>query len=193
MVREVSTRVCGVQDMKCYKKVEEESKDQDRCECLLECEEIEYKSEQQLKIFDKYLAVAPGKHSLTSEFLSRGGEIYKRHPHESEIEIFFKSPSFYPFILQQQLSTLDFIGYCGGSLGLFLGFSVISAVEIVYYFLLRFLIVRIHNRVEPERVNEDASQKNYLVEAVDKSTIHGFNQIFVKNRNAFERFVMKLI
>jgi acid-sensing ion channel, other len=53
MVRDVSTRVCGVLDMKCYKKVEEESQNEDWCECLTECGEIEYKTEQQLKIFNK--------------------------------------------------------------------------------------------------------------------------------------------
>jgi hypothetical protein len=54
MVREVSTKVCGVNDMKCYKKVEEESRDQDRCECLLECGEVIYKTEQQQNEFVKY-------------------------------------------------------------------------------------------------------------------------------------------
>jgi hypothetical protein len=53
MVREVSTRVCGVEDMKCYKKVEEELKNQNWCECLLECGEIEYKTEQKFIDFLK--------------------------------------------------------------------------------------------------------------------------------------------
>jgi hypothetical protein len=46
MVRDVSTRVCGVNDMKCYKKVDEESENHDWCECLIECGEIEYKTER---------------------------------------------------------------------------------------------------------------------------------------------------
>jgi acid-sensing ion channel, other len=44
MVRDVSTRVCGVNDMKCYKKIDQESEDHD-CDCLIECGEIEYKTE----------------------------------------------------------------------------------------------------------------------------------------------------
>jgi hypothetical protein len=55
MVREVTTRVCGLQDMKCYKKVEEESHRRDLCGCLLECGEIEYKTEQKLINFVKYV------------------------------------------------------------------------------------------------------------------------------------------
>jgi hypothetical protein len=46
MVKEKSTRICGVSDMKCYKKVEGDSQTQDWCNCYLECGEIEYKTEQ---------------------------------------------------------------------------------------------------------------------------------------------------
>jgi hypothetical protein len=51
MVREVSTRVCGLQDMKCYKKVEEASLENDWCECYFDCGEIEYRTEQQQNDF----------------------------------------------------------------------------------------------------------------------------------------------
>jgi hypothetical protein len=54
MVREVSTRICGVADMKCYKKVEEESYEQDWCTCYLGCGEIVYKTEQQQNDFVRY-------------------------------------------------------------------------------------------------------------------------------------------
>jgi hypothetical protein len=54
MVREKSTRICGVNDMKCYKKVEEESHQEDFCECLLECGEIQYRTKQQQNNFAKY-------------------------------------------------------------------------------------------------------------------------------------------
>jgi acid-sensing ion channel, other len=51
MVREVSTRICGVADMKCYKKVENEYQNQDLCKCYLECGEIKYRTEQQQNDF----------------------------------------------------------------------------------------------------------------------------------------------
>jgi hypothetical protein len=53
MVRDISTRICGVADMKCYKRVKEELRTKDECECLLECGEIEYRTEEQLKEFKK--------------------------------------------------------------------------------------------------------------------------------------------
>jgi hypothetical protein len=53
MVRENTTRVCGVQDMKCYKRVDEESRSQDWCKCYLECGEIQYMTEQHQNEFIK--------------------------------------------------------------------------------------------------------------------------------------------
>jgi hypothetical protein len=53
MVRDVATRVCGLQDMKCYKTVEEESKKQDWCKCYLKCGEVVYKTEQKQIEFAK--------------------------------------------------------------------------------------------------------------------------------------------
>jgi hypothetical protein len=58
MVREVSARVCGVTDMKCYKKVDDEFQDQDWYECYLGCGEIEYKTEQQLNDFVKLVSMS---------------------------------------------------------------------------------------------------------------------------------------
>jgi hypothetical protein len=51
MIREESTRICGVADMKCYKKVEEDSYEHDWCTCYLGCGEIVYKTEQQQNEF----------------------------------------------------------------------------------------------------------------------------------------------
>jgi hypothetical protein len=108
----------------------------------------------------------------------------------SSIDIIYKTAQFFPLILQQQLTTLDFVSYCGGSLGLFLGFSLISAIEIVYYCTLRILFgSRQRARVSPEEISDDPEQESYFAEAMESSTIHGFNQIVMKNRHIAERFV----
>jgi hypothetical protein len=168
MVRDTTQRICGVNDMKCYKTVEEESSE-DSCDCLLECGEIEYKTEQRQNDFsqstlehDKFMSI---------------------------VAVNFISPQFFPFILQQQLTLIDFLSYCGGSLGLFLGFSLISAVELVYYFTLRLLCLKIQTRrVKPEE-SDKANRKSDIVEMMANSTIHGFNQIAKEKRSSFERHV----
>jgi hypothetical protein len=107
------------------------------------------------------------------------------------LQVFFKSPDFFPFILQQQLTTLDLVGYCGGSLGLFLGFSLLSAVEFVYYFTLRLICLRTQRKkvAGVEIADETQKKKNYLIEFAENSSIHGFNQIVFEKRHPVERFV----
>jgi hypothetical protein len=107
----------------------------------------------------------------------------------SQVLIFFKNSEFFPMILQQQLTTLDLISYCGGSLGLYLGFSVLSAVELVYYFSLRLIFKRVQsNKVECFSVAPKA-HKNYLLEFVSNSSVHGCNQISRNRRHLLERCV----
>jgi hypothetical protein len=114
--------------------------------------------------------------------------------YESAIEIYFNSASFFPLVYQQQLTAVDFASYCGGSLGLFLGFSVLSAVEIVYYFSVRILCFKKQqNRVSSEQVGGEIKQKNYLMESVGSSSIHGCNQIAMDNRHIFEKIFWTIV
>jgi hypothetical protein len=119
------------------------------------------------------------------------GTDYKNFIYSGLIEVFFKAPSFFPFLLQQQLTTLDFVSYCGGSLGLFLGFSAVSAIEIVYYLSLRIICFkRQSNKISSsDQNNEAVKTKNYLVEFVENSSIHGCNQIVMNRRHWIERIL----
>jgi hypothetical protein len=104
------------------------------------------------------------------------------------IQVFFKNPRFYPFILQQQLTTLDFVSYCGGSLGLFLGFSTLSAIEIIYYFTLRLMCFKnSRKKVRCAESNDPPKQRNYMISFMESSSIHGLNQIVMKNRHITEK------
>jgi hypothetical protein len=106
-----------------------------------------------------------------------------------KLQIFFKSSNFFPFILQQKLTPLDLASYCGGSLGLFLGFSALSAVEFLYYLTLRLICMRRQRRrTATDFAKEEIQKKNLLVEYLEYSTIHGFSQIGMKKRHFIERF-----
>lgn len=50
----------------------------------------------------------------------------------AKVDIFLKDPYVKRFIREEKISEITFVGTVGGLLGLFLGFSFISAVEIVY-------------------------------------------------------------
>jgi hypothetical protein len=92
----------------------------------------------------------------------------------------FKSAEFFPLILQQKLTALDFVSYCGGSLGLFLGFSAVSVIELVFFFTIRLIFrMRTRNRVQSftrtDKKEEDDKKVNYFVEVMSSSSIHGCN------------------
>ncbi|CAO1405339.1 unnamed protein product [Diamesa serratosioi] len=60
--------------------------------------------------------------------------------HPSEVTFLFKENEVFTFIRKRQFTTVDFLSDCGGILGLFAGISVLSIVEVVYYFSLRILV-----------------------------------------------------
>ena len=54
------------------------------------------------------------------------------------INIFFEKSHITRYVRANRMSTFDFVAQIGGSLGLFMGISLISIVEIIYWLLLRF-------------------------------------------------------
>lgn len=109
----------------------------------------------------------------------------------SHVQIFFKSAVFFPFVLQQQLTTLDFVSYCGGALGLFLGFSVLSGVEILFYISFRCMNQKSRdNKVQDSSSLSDQNSKKILkkiINVFEKLSIHGFVNFANAKNSKFER------
>lgn len=55
----------------------------------------------------------------------------------ARISISFSDNQFFASRRSQLYDTIDFFGNCGGLLGLFMGFSFLSVIEMVYYCTLR--------------------------------------------------------
>ena len=102
----------------------------------------------------------------------------------------YKSNAFSQLIRKQQFDTLDFLSFVGGILGLFAGFSLLSFIELIYWFTIRAVIgncKRIDTKVYP--ISETAKSKSKVAQAVDsflsyfnESSIHGFNDVFEFSR-----------
>jgi hypothetical protein len=107
----------------------------------------------------------------------------------SLVKVLFESRLFFPIVLKQQLTVLDFISYCGGSLGLFLGFSLVSAVELLYFFTLRAICQRKISRKVFPFSQADNQEKDIFLEVMENSSIHGCNHAIAKNRHFLEKFV----
>lgn len=75
----------------------------------------------------------------------------------SRIVIFFKEQQFITSKRAELYGSTDFLAYLGGFLGLFLGVSVLSVIEVIYYFTLKMCCtMRIVESKKPQQ-NGDAS------------------------------------
>ena len=56
----------------------------------------------------------------------------------AKVSIYIKDPYVSKYITEEKITEIAFVGTVGGVLGLFLGFSFISAVEICYVFCFKY-------------------------------------------------------
>lgn len=67
--------------------------------------------------------------------------IYRNDSMIIVVNAFFKTATFYPMQRSELFSKTDLIASCGGILGLFMGFSLLSVIEIVYFCTVRPLLL----------------------------------------------------
>ncbi|XP_045451667.1 pickpocket protein 28-like [Melitaea cinxia] len=96
------------------------------CKCLPACTSIEYEAETSQADFNVYALLKAMNSRITET-----GFLY------TQIKIFFKEAQFIKVRRSELYGHTDFLANCGGLLGLFLGFSLLSVVEFIYFFTLR--------------------------------------------------------
>ncbi|XP_022825599.1 pickpocket protein 28 [Spodoptera litura] len=127
------------------------------CHCLPSCNSVDYDAEilktdyNLQKLIGTYDAIykLPDKETLNSY-------------NYSKLEIYFKKPRFLSMRRSELFGIIDFLSNCGGLLGLCLGFSFLSLMEIVYFLTLR-LCCTLKKDLEEEK-NERMQGKEIHVE-----------------------------
>uniref|UniRef100_A0A182MXN7 Pickpocket n=1 Tax=Anopheles dirus TaxID=7168 RepID=A0A182MXN7_9DIPT len=104
----------------------------DRCNCLSACNAIMYNTEISQAKFD-WRKLAENIDLLTDEM--DAVEL-------SYLSIHFKVSRFIPIKRSELFGVTDFLANCGGVLGLFMGVSILSIVEILYYCTLKPIMAR---------------------------------------------------
>jgi hypothetical protein len=61
------------------------------------------------------------------------------------VTIYIKDPYVSKYVTEEKITEIAFVGTVGGVLGLFMGFSFISAVEIIYVFCIKAIQVKLKN------------------------------------------------
>ncbi|XP_072945098.1 pickpocket protein 28-like [Epargyreus clarus] len=99
-----------------------------RCRCLPACTSIEYEAETSQATVDEKAVSRAYKYPMTNEmaFLT------------SRVKIYLKESQFTTLRRSELFGQVDFLANCGGLLGLLMGFSVLSVVEIIYFLTLRW-------------------------------------------------------
>lgn len=145
MPRDDSMKVCNQSQIQCYVAAEKalmltdlkqclrkapgvNKHGQTDCNCLSSCTSINYEAELSQSEFDY---VNFFKSFGANESIYAYGEIYSR------LTIFFKDSYFVTSKRSELYGSADFLADTGGLLGLFMGVSILSLIEIFYYFTLR--------------------------------------------------------
>ncbi|XP_045451668.1 uncharacterized protein LOC123660657, partial [Melitaea cinxia] len=98
-----------------------------KCICLPACTSLEYEAETSQSDFDIVMFLK-ALHFLSKE---------EQDAYYTQTKIFFKERQFIKVQRSELYGYTDFLANCGGLLGVFLGFSILSIVEIIYFLTLR--------------------------------------------------------
>jgi amiloride-sensitive sodium channel len=66
------------------------------------------------------------------------------------LNVYFESDEFFGLHRSELFGLMDFIGNIGGLLGLFMGISILSFFEMIYYFTLRIACDKYRKKNQPE-------------------------------------------
>ncbi|XP_055840677.1 pickpocket protein 28-like [Episyrphus balteatus] len=145
MPRNSSHPICGYHKLTCVDSVMYTSKEWtinyekylNAYNCLPTCISIEYKAELEHQVPINYAQIEESDEG----FLNKDNSSYRI----TKITLKFKEDNFNGLKRSELYSMSDFIANCGGLLGLFMGVSILSLVELVYFLTLR-LLTNLKNR-----------------------------------------------
>lgn len=97
---------------------------------------------------------------------------------QTNVNIMYRNIFFNKFVRKRQFNEVDFLSFVGGLLGLFAGFSVLSAVELFYWIFKKILIKKTAT-VYPLNQKEQNSVTKFKIfkSFFDDSSIHGVNYL----------------
>ncbi|KAG5679611.1 hypothetical protein PVAND_009171 [Polypedilum vanderplanki] len=181
MVRGKSTRICGFKDEKCYLEIESKFlTNKHICKCYENCEVVKY----DVKV------------TFTQKNKHKQFDIHRQIDSKIIIEM---STQVAVVVSERQSTTIiDFLSLSGGVFGLFAGFSVLSAAEIVYYFLISPISeYRTENSTKVHALQEEIKIENkivkYFSQILQYSSIHSFNHIANEQKGFIERLIWLIL
>ncbi|XP_045516892.1 pickpocket protein 28-like [Pieris brassicae] len=149
MPKNKTTRICGKADAKCYSDIWKyfpKNNNQSCEDCLPSCTEISYLERLSTAPLNKNLIINYAQslqmsRNMTSEYFTANMLV---------IHFYFEDKTFLRFTKGEIFGLTEFLSNTGGLLGLCMGFSMMSVVELLYFLTLRAMCVaRRRQRVRP--------------------------------------------
>jgi len=165
MLRDDKTRICGMSDMKCFQRIDDEFQEvKANCKCFDSCQSLKYSVQK--SVIDSDVDTI---------------SVYRSFMRLSNFEIKFKAKDFHPLVRKKNFSILDFISFAGGLLGLLAGFSALSAFEIFYFFFIK-MWTEGSNRVFTRNARFQENNFGYLDKFLKSTSVHTLNYISIERR-----------
>ncbi|XP_047022448.1 pickpocket protein 28-like [Helicoverpa zea] len=122
------------------------------CHCLPSCNSVDYNAEILKTDFKlkKFINIVKKLRNYSDDSFN--------NINLSKIEMYFMKPRFLSMRRSELFGVTDFLANCGGLLGLFLGFSFLSLVEIIYFLSLR-LCCTLKKDLEEEKAKANLEQE----------------------------------
>ncbi|KAG5667483.1 hypothetical protein PVAND_015463 [Polypedilum vanderplanki] len=125
--------------------------------------------------------------SIENDDLKEGQQGYEIVSKYSQMTMKYRQDFVSKFVRRKQFDEIDFFSFVGGLLGLFAGFSALSAVEIFYWFILKIFTKDCNRRstvVYPFKEIE-VRKSNIFEDFFSNSSIHGLS--YLKDTNLIEK------
>uniref|UniRef100_A0A336L784 CSON004091 protein n=1 Tax=Culicoides sonorensis TaxID=179676 RepID=A0A336L784_CULSO len=172
MPHDNKTRICTANDMQCYNEAEydillseiehemnkevEDAEPHERCHCMSVCNSVQYDGDVSDVQFRWKDYVRASRRPLEE---MEGSQLAK-------FNIYFKSEKFIANKRSELYSKTDFLANCGGLIGMFMGASLLSIIEIFYFCLLRLII---YFKEIPENNDISVKTNNGIIKVVPVS------------------------
>ncbi|KAL9702251.1 hypothetical protein quinque_005769 [Culex quinquefasciatus] len=145
MPRSNQTRCCETYELKCVltaqknlmllnaqTQIQQQPDNKNSCDCLPACNSIHYDAEitQSIFNFKETMKLRLGPANISYEDIVENKIL-------SKLEIYFKDVQFITSKRTEMYGLTDFIASCGGILGLCMGVSLLSLVELLYFVTIR--------------------------------------------------------
>ncbi|GBP37386.1 Pickpocket protein 28 [Eumeta japonica] len=125
------------------------------CRCLPACDSVKYDAEVLKSDFD----FNTYRETLGNILNYTVNERY----HYSRLLVYFKDSQFASMTRSELFGMTDFLANCGGLLGLFLGFSFLSLVEIIYFISLRQCCIEKRERTKNNENENSKREELYKI------------------------------